>query len=233
MEPFAALLNNATRDRALPARGFTIIEMLVALGIVAVIMTVVLLGQTNFNRSLILTDSAYTVAFSIRQAQSLGLSSRKVGTIQNAGYGVHFVSGATKTYTLFADTNPVAPGSTQSGACPGHTVTTGLDTKPGNCIFDTTPADATVSSYTIRQGFTISNFCGVDTTGSTRCSGSYLDSLSITFLRPSTQATIIGVRGGAIVPLTQATIYLSSPDGSQQRCVKVSTVGQIAVGACS
>lgn len=228
MESTTAFLNTPARARTSTLRGFTVVELLVALGIILIITTIVITGQTNFNRSLVLTDTTYTVAFTLRQAQSLGLSSRKFGTTQNAGYGVNFVSGANTTYTLFADTEPVAPGNAQSGACVGHSVTSGLDAKPGNCLYDST--NEKVTTYTIGKGFTISSFCGADSGGTQRCSGSYLDSLAISFLRPNTQANIVGVRSGTLIPLTSATITISSPDGSQTRCIKVTKVGQIAVG---
>lgn len=228
MESITNLLARAHRLRAPQPRGFTMVEMLVALGIIVIISAIVISGQANFNKSLVLMDTSYTVAFSIRQAQSLGLSSRKFGTTQNAGYGVHFDSSSKKTYILFADSLPVAPGSTQSGTCSGHTVTTGLDSKPGNCVYDSTSEK--VNTYTLGQGFTISSFCGIDSTDATRCSGTYLDSLDITFLRPNTQATIMGVRAGALVPLKSAAIYVTSPDGSQSRCISVTKVGQVGVG---
>ncbi len=75
-------------------RGFTMVEMLVSLGIILIITSIVLLGQNSFNKNLVLVDTAYTVAFTLRQAQTLALSSRKVGTIQNAGYGTHFANGS-------------------------------------------------------------------------------------------------------------------------------------------
>lgn len=229
MEPAPAFLNTLTRLRTVPAtRGFSVVELLVALGILLIITTIVVTGQSNFNRSLIVTDTAYTVAFSLRQAQSLGLSSRKFGTTQNAGYGVHFISGTPTSYTLFADVEPAAPGNSQGGACSGHGATTGLDAKPGNCIYDS--VNEKVTLYSLGKGFYISSFCGADSGGTQRCSGSYLDSLNISFLRPNTQANIVGVRSGTIIPLTSATITISSPDGTQTRCIKVTKVGQVAVG---
>lgn len=228
MEPLAPFLKAIKTPRALLMRGFTMVEMLVALGIIVIVTAIVISGQANFNRSLILTDTAYTVAFSVRQAQSLGLSSRKFGSVQNAGYGVHFESATSKSYVLFADSLPVAPGNTQSGNCSGHTIASGLDSKPGNCVYDSVSEKVTI--YNLGQGFTVSSFCGTDSTSTTRCSGSYLDSLDITFLRPNTQATIMGVRAGAVIPLSKASIYISSPDGTQTRCVSVTKVGQVAVG---
>ncbi len=227
MEPSSVILNTHRSAKSQVLRGFTMVEMLVALGIILIITAIVITGQSSFNRSLILTDTSYTVAFTLRQAQSLGLSSRKFSATQNAGYGVHFESGS-NSYTLFADILPVSPGSTQGGACSGHSIPSGLDAKPGNCIYDSVTEK--VTTYSLNRGFTISSFCGVDGGGAQRCSGSYLDSLDISFLRPNTQANILGVRAGAVIPLTSATITLMSPDGTQTRCVSVTKVGQIAVG---
>lgn len=206
------------------------VEMLVSLGIILVITTIVLLSQNGFNKNLIIVDTTYTVAYTLRQAQTFGLSSRKFGTVQNAGYGAYFINGSPTSYTLFVDSLPAAPGTTQSGLCPGHTQTTGLEARPGNCLYDS--ASEVVTTYNLNQGFKISRFCGTDTAGTVRCSGVYLDSLHISFMRPSTQAVMLGVRAGAIVELTSASIYVTSPDGMYERCVNVSKVGQIAVGTC-
>lgn len=214
-----------------PLRGFTLVEMLVSLGIIVIITAIVLLGQSSFNKGIVLTDTAYTVAFTLREAQSLGLSSRKFGVTQNAGYGVHVANASPKSYQLFADTIPTAPGSTQGGTCAGHNVLSGAEAKPGNCIYDSIAEQ--VTAFTINKGFTISSFCGVDTGGTLRCSGGYLDTMDITFLRPSTEASITGTRAGAIIELVSAIIHVTSPDGTQERCVKVTKVGQIAVASCS
>lgn len=219
-----------TRLLVPPSRGFTLVEMLVVLAIIVVVTLIAITGQGNFNRSIILTDTAYTLAFSIREAQSLGLSSRLFSGVQNAGYGIHLTNAVPTTYSLFADTLPAAPGSSQSGVCPGHSISSGPDAKPGNCTYDS--ASEQVRAYSLNRGFRISRFCGKDLAGVERCSGGYLDALDITYLRPNTQSVITGVRGGSVIALTNAVIYVAAPDGSAERCVSVSKVGQVAVGTC-
>lgn len=232
MEPISYFLR--VLKKRTPLRGFTLIEMLVSLGIIVIITAIVLLGQSSFNRSLVLVDTAYTIAFTVRQAQTLGLSSRKFGTIQNAGYGVHFAGAVPTSYELFADTIPLAPGNTQGGICLGHTALEGADAKPGNCVYDA--VGERVNAYNLNRGFTISKVCGKDGSGTTRCSGveggNYLDALDITFLRPSTQASIVGVHAGVPLELVSASIHVSSPDGNQERCVNITKVGQVSVGTC-
>lgn len=212
-------------------QGFTLVEMLVVLSIIVIVTAIAINGQSSFNKSIILTDTAYTIAFSIREAQSLGLSSRLFNGTQNAGYGIHVSNGSLSTYDLFADTDPAVPGSSQGGICPGHSVSSGPDAKPGNCIYNT--ASEIVRTYTFNRGFKISKFSGFDQAlNRNRCSNSNLDELNIVYLRPNTQSVITGVRNGSLMSLTSATIYVQSPDGSTERCVSVSQVGQVAVGAC-
>ncbi len=224
MEPSTPL----TLDQAQPVRGFTLVEMVVVLAIIVIITTIALLGQSSFNRSLILTDTAYTIAFSVREAQALGISSRAFNGIQNAGYGLHFIAGNSKSYNLFADTNPGQSGNVQStSVCPGHAVGSGPESKPGDCV-QTLPGEI-VRTYTLNNGFKVSGFCGTDAaTGNPRCNDN-LDSIDILYLRPNTQSIITGLRSGTRVPLTDATIRVTSPAGDAERCVYVSKVGQVSV----
>lgn len=203
-------------------------EMLVVVSIMVIITTIALLGQTSFNRSLTLTDTAYTIAFSVREAQSLGLSSRVFSSVQNAGYGIHFSSGTLNAYSLFADISPVAAGNVQAASvCPGHTVSTGPEAKPGDCI--QTLVSEIVRTYSFNGGFRIKSFCGVETgVGTVRCND-YLDALDIVYQRPNTQSVVTGVRAGVRVPLSDATIRVQSPDGAVERCIYVSRVGQVSV----
>jgi len=212
-----------------PQRGFTLVEMIVVLAIIVIITTIALLGQSSFNRAMVLTDTAYTVAFSVREAQSLGISSRAFGGTQDAGYGIHFANGTPTSYKLFADISPAAPGDTQYPLiCPGHPNVPGTnpEAKPGDCI--QTLQSEVVRTYNLNNGFRIGSFCGTRTNGTSLCSGA-LDALDIIYLRPNTQSVITGVQGGTRTALTDATIRILSPDGLAERCIYVSKVGQVSV----
>ncbi len=220
------------------SRGFSLVETLVVLGIMLVIITVVMLGQAGFNKSLVLVDTSYTVAFTVRQAQALGLSSKRIGTVQNAAHGVHIGTAPSTSYMLFADTYPVAPGNSQGTKCVGHSVSSGPESRPGNCVYEGAPAGSTdtiISTYTLNRGFKILSYCGVEKgTLINKCSGSGsgLSALDITFMRPNTQASIIGVSSGLPVELISASIKVSTPDGADTRCVNVTKVGQVSVAVC-
>jgi len=221
-------------------KGFTLVEMMVVLIIIVVITMVAVTGQTTFNRSLLLTDTAYTIAFSIREAQTLGLSSRVASGVYNAGYGIRFSTANPSSYLLYADTAPAAPGNSRGGVCDGHTEpSSSPDSHPGDCMYDATATPAElIRTYTLNRGFTVYRFCGtLVEDGEDICSGLTFETLDITFMRPSTNATLIAHVAGALpVALSDATIYLRSPDGGgeniAERCITVSTVGQIAVGSC-
>lgn len=205
--------------------------MIVVLAVIVLITAVVLTGQSQFDRSLVVTDTAYTVALSIRQAQTYGLSSRIYSGISNAAYGVHFTSAGNKTYLLFADVYPAAPG-TSSSYCPGHTAGAGSPAaKPGNCLYDSTQGEM-VQNFSFNRGFYFSDLCGHDSGGILRCtSQSYLDGIEILYLRPNTDAIIVGLRSAGNIVLTDAQLTIAAPGGSGTRYICVSGVGQVSVSA--
>lgn len=214
----------------LKQRGFTVVELIVVIAIISILTAVVLNGQKDFNRSLTITDSAYTIALSLREAQTFGLSSRAVGAVNNAGYGARFSIATPGSYLLFADLQQV---QAQPAWCPA--THTGLaDDKPGNCLFDN--ASETVQTFTFGRGFYISKICGhrFSQPGTLLCStdASPLTSIDTVFLRPNTDSIITGnLTGTGNVQLIDANIVLSAPNGEGSRVVCVSYAGQISVAS--
>lgn len=210
------------------ARGFSLVEMMVVVAIIGTVTTIALLGQGTFNRTLLLTDAAYSIALSLREVQTLGYSSRTAGGVQDAGYGMHLSTSLPGSYILFADTSPAAPGSQVGGACGGHTATTFPEAKPGDCGY-TANADALVQTYQLGRGYQISQFCGYQ--GSNRrCStdATPLSILNIVYLRSSSDTLFMGYRGTGWVALSSAEIYLRSPEGATKG-ICISRVGQISI----
>lgn len=200
-------------------RAFTLVELIVVLSIIIVITGVVLTNQGQFNRTLILSNTAYDIALSLRSAQTFGVSSRARGTVYNAGYGLHFSNGSSpSSYILFADTSPPASCSTPN--C-----------KPGNKIY--TSDDTLVQAYDIGNGITINNFCassisgGICKTAAAPYSGG-LSSLDIVFARPNPSASIFADGSS----YTDACLELVSPQGGA-RYVSVAASGQIIANAAS
>ena len=208
------------------SRGFTLVELIVVLAIIITITLVTILSQRNFNRSMLLTSTAYTVALSVREAQSLGLSSRSFGPTRNAGYGVVFSTGTPNSYRLFSDTL-----RTQGvpGWCPTGAVGT-PEAKPGNCLFD--DAQEIVSTFNLNKGFSIGDFCGITPGGQKYCASTNLSTLDIVYLRPNTESVITGTRTGAgqKVELACAVVWINAPaSAGGQKCIIMSQVGQVSV----
>lgn len=216
-------------------RGFTLIEMLVVLAIVAIISTIVLSGQSEFNRAVVINDTAYTVALSLKEAQSYGISSQTFSSVSNPAYGISFSNATPDTYTLFADVVPASPGDSLGTLCPGHTTASGPQAHAGNCVY-TDAVNELVRTYTLTHGFTVSDFCVQDGAGViTYCTSTgTLTKVDISFLRAATSATIIGTHGAATYAqaFAKAIIKVSAPAGGD-RCVVVTSLGQISVAqAC-
>jgi prepilin-type N-terminal cleavage/methylation domain-containing protein len=216
------------------ARGFTLAEMLICIAIIGIITAVAVTGQSTFNQSLLLNDTSYTVALSAREAQSLGLSSRKFAGVQNGGYGLDFTKGSPTTYyTVFAD----VIGSLQGGAsepswCPIIATTT-PEAKAGNCLYD--GVNETFQRYDLTGGYTIGDFCGKNGSG-LQCAGTgAIQSLDVLYLRPNTSAIIKGITpGGGQVQYSCAQVSIQSPSGGNVQTIMMTQLGEVAVGqTCS
>jgi len=204
------------------------------LSIIAIVTTIALVGQSSFNRSVLLTDSAYAVALSLREMQSLGLSSRRYGGVQDAGYGAYFGTPPLASYTVYVDTMDADPANVASfPLCQvGASLPSGHpEKKPGDCIY-TPGSDQAIQTYNLQRGFTISRFCGRDSGGTLRCSTdstSPLTSLVVTFVRSTTDTAFLAQRAGSWISLSDARIYLKSADSNDERQLCLSQVGQISV----
>lgn len=221
-----------SRDPSVVAtRGFTLVELIVVLFLIIVLTTITITSQTNYNRSLIITNTAYTVALSIRESQSLGLSSRNFGGVQNAGYGINLNDTETERYRVFADV--LGPSTYQTYApCPtGDSGTP--EAKPGNCLYDHT--SEILKTYNLNKGFRIYDFCGLRTTNNALACGlsTAWSSMNITFIRPNTEAVISMINTGnnLAYPMKCAVIWIAPPNGTvaNMKCIVVSQTGQVSV----
>lgn len=217
-------------------RGFTLIELMVVLAIIVIVTTVVLTNQSSFNKTLILSNTAYDIALSLRSAQTYGLSSRASGTTVNTGYGVHFSNGAPSSFTLFADAFPGPIASNCHGIPVGGA--NAPDAKPGDCVYESTQGEK-VLDYMLGNSITVSDFCtkqGISwscTYAHDGASGG-LSSLDIVFARPNSDTFMSANGSYAAAPfsVTAACITIASPQGGA-RYVSVSTSGQIIANALS
>lgn len=190
------------------ARAFTLIEMLVVMGIMVLISGLILMNNSRFGGVVLLQNLAYDIALSIRQAQVYGIAVQRYNTSFEAGYGMHFQvdsEGAGQSaYVLFADALSPENGYYD---CP----------QPGttNCEL--------VQSTSIAGGYRVSQLCITPAGGAERCD---ITTLDVTFKRPEPDAYI---RSSDAVGLGESgEIHVESQRGDT-KVISVQANGQISV----
>jgi prepilin-type N-terminal cleavage/methylation domain-containing protein len=230
------------------SRGVTLVELLVVLGIIGVLTSVVITSRGSFNKTILLTNTAFDIALTIRSAETFGLGSRAtLSNVANAGYGVHFVATPAvpgTSFTLFADTN--APPSTCHPTPGGPGAGSPTET-PGDCAY-TSPGDEIVQTYELGNGMKINDMCAYTATpptpptstnpatctthpiDSTHTAG--LTSLDVVFSRPNT-ATYVSANGIYSAAISRACITVVSPQSApgEGRYVYVEPTGEVHVSA--
>ncbi len=182
-------------------RGVTLVELVVVLGIIGILSTIVITSHATFNKTILLTNTAYDVALTIRSAETFGLGSRITKTaVANAGYGVHFDTSSPTSFILFADTDS----SSACHATPAQEATAPTAI-PGGCSYS---SGETVQSYVLGNGVTIAKLYSYVNNASTEA-----QQLDVVFARPNTQ-TFFSRNGSYSAPITKACIALTSQQGS-------------------
>ncbi len=222
---------------------FTLIEVMVALGIVSVIMAITLTGNASFNETVLLRQAGYDFATSLREAQSFGIASRNA----NAGYGIYVPStegGGASSYMTFLDSYP-SPWDA-SELCHPLDNPNLPNARWGNCTYDSSD-DELVRGHTFTRNFHISAYCGEMTDGTFVCtqitsseqtcapsSEGGLQGLSVVFVRPNTDAIIKGVYGNGYTEDFVSVTFAVQGEGDAVQYVTVRDTGQIRVhAACS
>lgn len=168
-------------------------------------------SYTDFNSDILLTNLAYEIALSVRQAQFYGITVKQssVAGSFDSGYGVHFESNAT-SYTLFEDG--------KGGGNLDHEYEVGGG------------GDEAIETYSIQKGNFISKLC-------TKGSGSFdctLTSLDLSFVRPNPETYVAFGKNGNPAALdldkTVSIICVASPRGAPRK-ITVESTGQISVSA--
>jgi prepilin-type N-terminal cleavage/methylation domain-containing protein len=193
------LVKNKIKEKQ---KGFSLIEMLVVIAIFGILTAIVVSGYSKFTNDTILTNMAYEMALSIREAQIYGIavSNRSdVDSFENK-FGINFyLKGGlddTQVYHLFED----ADGSNTydgNGSCSGST-------------------DICQQEYGLQRNILIDEVF-------VNCSTVLADDeLDIVFDRPNPEPIINGARDRS------AQIRLESPEGTR-RFVIINSNGQIFV----
>jgi competence protein ComGC len=196
--------------------GFTVIELLVSFGIVAVILTVVVLNQSVYTDRAAVINLADEISLTISQAQAYGIGVREFAPGSsdfNISYGLTFSllgSGANNAYLYYADRD-------------------GDNFYDGNWSCPVGGTSECLERVDISRGNYIESLCVVRTSGSDICNVGRVD---ITFVRPNTETNLrfFNGSGGSFNPpnMRGVRVVLESPGGSTRSVIIYST-GQISV----
>ena len=186
-------------------RGFTLIEVVVVIGIMAVISSLMLSGFPKFNQRIILNREAGNLLLSLRKAQSYAMSVREFNAtytddpfcanppVKFPAYGVFLSTASPSNYIIFGDAS--------------------CSTK-----YEDFPVAEAVETVVLERGVKLKSILGYD---SGICSlGCPLNETNILFRRPG-PATII--------PYNVIDLVLSSPAGDFEKKVIIRSTGQISL----
>ena len=194
--------------------GFTLVELLVTIGIATVLLAITLFDYGTFNDNVALSSAGQEMAIAIKQAQTYGLSVREVkisGGNFNSAYGIVFDLGDTDNYYVFADINGDRVYNVDDGCG-------GVNTE---CI----------EKVVLKNGVKISQICdGASPPNCPPGPGGSVTNLSITFLRPNPDASINFANSGGQIKATTpiGKIVLISPKNGTLT-ITVENTGQISI----
>ncbi len=98
---------NKSSDFIGPNKGFTMIELLISISIIVIISSIAVFNHQRFSEAMAISNVAYDVAITLRQAQVYALSGRQPDIFLGdnvPSYGVRFNQGS-GSFQLMADTN--------------------------------------------------------------------------------------------------------------------------------
>lgn len=98
------IFKNHKRGYSRLQAGFTLIELVVVIGIIGMISSLVVLNMGSEQQNSSLLRSAQKLSLNLRQVQAFALSSKKFTTIGvPCGWGIHFNGINSNSYVIFAD----------------------------------------------------------------------------------------------------------------------------------
>lgn len=198
--------------------GFTIIELMVTISIVAAILTVVVLNQSKYTDNIAVSGLADEIGLTLTQAQIYGTGVREFTPGSNdftSSYGLTFSllddTGSPTAYLYYADRDLDGMYDGDWGCSVGGT---------SECL----------ERIDITRGVSIKELCVVPSNGNNDCITA--QRIDISFKRPDTDAQLTFFNGGgsefAPSNMRGARITLISPEGTE-RSVTVYKTGQISV----
>jgi hypothetical protein len=210
--------------------GFTIAELMVVGAIFAVITGIVVFRYGDFNSNILVTNMAYEIALTARQAQVFGLGARgfnesgantfqfPYGLFINMNDGSGDEEGETKQFIFFVDRS--AEGTSGYGRCSANS-------SGGTCTCGNVEDECT-EQVKIRQNIKITELRVGDSVNQV-CETNPVEQLAITFKRPSPEARIVN-QGTGETDKEFAQIKIETNSSSVDPAyVMIRKTGQISV----
>ncbi len=198
--------------------GFTLIEMIVVIGIFVLFTSIMLADYKSFGDNEKFINLVYDNALTVRQIQTNGIAVKDVSTggdVFNAGFGLHFnPSAALDSYIGFAD----------------------LPDPADNDVIDyayDVANDTLLKTYTLDPGYSIKKVCAIlsDKTITPSCADDAGGVVDIVFVRPNPDAIISYNKArsdDSNHSYVGAKIYITSPK-NVDKIIYVDATGQISV----
>jgi prepilin-type N-terminal cleavage/methylation domain-containing protein len=227
---YQVMINSFSKFSKNLEKGFTMVEMLITLGIFSMLTAVVMFQYGNFNSQTILTNMAYEVALATRQAQVYALGVRGQAGNDNFEnrYGVYFDNledtvdePGGKKFIFFIDQG-VGSSDPLNSICDG----TG---ESSNC-FSCEEGSECLESYAFLRDISIDSIC-LSTQGEPLddgiCNGDSPEAATITFERPNPDAIIYNIDEDDL-DYNSAAIFITNKY-NDMRAVVIKSTGQISV----
>ncbi len=218
--------------------GFTLVEMLIVIAIVAVMATVLLFNYSDFSTGVGIRNLAEQMGLSIREAQSYATSVRSINGTAGIysdtypAYGISFsvngtaqqmYSPSTTNFALFVDVSPSNLG-TDNDKLYGNDGICGSPTNDGH--------QECVENFALAGGNTITSLCTDAPTQNSCFTSTNPGTVNVVFHRPNPDAYICVVNSTGDSCIDQQASYLKVTVQSikgLQRTVTIWNTGQISV----
>jgi len=204
--------------------GYSLIELLVVMGIIFLLAGVTLINHNRFGREIDLENTAYNVALTIRQAQAFGINRRdslSTGFEEPKPYGVYFKTNVLSPVPGISDESFMVFIDDEGGAFGTDNLFSKNSGSSSSCIANS--SDECISIVTLTKGVYISELCA----GDNEATCTEVDELHITFKRPNPDAII---KSSSVASYAYAEITITSPiAGIAAQRISVGTAGQISI----
>lgn len=184
-------------------KGFTVIEIIVVIGVMAMIAGMTLVSFPEFSERISVEQEAGKFSLALRRAQSYALAVREFGVGSGIfpGYGVNVSLASPDRYIVFGDPN--------------------RSTRYEDFL------NETVETTAVERRARIIRICG--NSQSVPAGSCALSSADLFYIRPGPTIVLTGVDAGLAAVYNDIKVTLSSFDGSIQRNVVIWSTGQVSI----